>query len=204
MKATLLILAFVAFGISVASAGAPKGTYLGTSKTTVQYLDPNTLQSVATQVFTCNETVVISALKKAGGVTESNPFSLSIVASKPKPAPVNGDVKAASARVFAGAQGGLVLLQYWALQNTTTGFVGQLENNHIFDGLARDRVIANLLGPQGTPAAFKMHDAEIGAGLQCTLAATVTGRAMALKITGYAFVPNQAIIRFTTKINARR
>jgi hypothetical protein len=185
-------------------AGVTKGTYLGTSKTIVQYLDPNTLQPVATQVFTCNETVVIGAPKSAGGLTELNPFDISVVASAPKTPPVDGDLKAASALVFSGIHGGLFLVEYWALQNTATGFVGELDANHLADGLARNRVIANAGGPHGLPTGFKMLDTEFGAGFQCTLNATVTGRQMVLKITGYALVPGQSIIHFSTNIVARR
>ena len=95
-------------------------------------------------------------------------------------------------------------MQYWLLQNTATGFTGQLVVNHFEDDLARDKVIANLGGPGGTPAAFKMHDPRIGALLQTTFVSTVTGRQMTLKMNGYAFVPGQALIQFKTKITARR
>jgi hypothetical protein len=204
VKTALFALIGAVVGISVATAGVTKGIYHGTSKTRVTYLNPTTLQPVSTQAFTCNETVTIAAPQKARGVTELNPFSLTVLASVPKTPPVVGDVKTASARLFPSVFGGLVLLQYWTLQNTATGFVGELDDNHLADGFARDRVMANLSGPHGAPIAYKMEDAEIGSGLQCTLVATVTGRVMVLKITGYAIVPNQALIQFTTKINARR
>jgi hypothetical protein len=201
MKHLFLTFVLLAFMTSLASAGVTKGIYLGTSKTTVKYLDPNTLQVIATQIYTCNETVVVGAPKKVGVAVESNPFSLTILATTPKTPPVNGDVKAGSARIFPASGGGTVLVQYWVLQNTATGFVGVLADNHISEGLARDRVIAKL---GGASAGYKMHDGQIAPGLQSTLAATVTARQMALTINGYAFVPNQAIIQFTTKINARR
>jgi hypothetical protein len=100
--------------------------------------------------------------------------------------------------------GGNVLLQYWELDNSDAGFVGFLTNNHAVDGVARDGVVALLGGPGGTPKKFLMHDASIGAALQCNMSATTTGRRLALKVTGYAFVPGKAIIRFNTKIDARR
>jgi hypothetical protein len=110
-------------------------------------------------------------------------------------------VKAASARIFPIPGGGSALLQYWVMQNTTTGFVGALVENHTDVGLARDRVVAKL---SGIPTGYKMHSGEIAPGLQCSLTSVVTGAQMALTIKGYAFVPGQAIIQFTTKINARR
>lgn len=201
MKTILLTLLAATLAASSATAAVTKGTYLGTSKTTVKYLDPNTLQVKKTEAYTCNETVVIGAPKKVGVITESNPFSLTVLATSPKVPAINGDVKAASARIFATVGGGSTVVQYWVLQNTTAGFLGALADNHLSEGLARDRVIAKF---GGVGAGYKMHDAQIAPGLQCTLAATVTGRQMVLTITGYAFVPNQAIIQFTTKINARR
>jgi hypothetical protein len=49
-----------------------------------------------------------------------------------------------------------------------------------------------------------MHDARIGAALQSRIAATATDRKLVVNITGYAFIPNKAIMQFTTKINGRR
>jgi hypothetical protein len=201
MKTTLLTFIAALFVISSATAGVTKGTYRGTSKTTVNYLNPSTLAVVATESYTCNETVVIAPPKKVGAQVEANPFTFVVAATSPKTPAVNGDVKAASARIFPASGGGSVLLQYWVLQNTATGFVGALGDNYIDLGLARDRVIAKL---RGTPTGYKMHSGEIAPGLQCTLASVVTGSQMALTIKGYAFVPGQAIIQFTTKINARR
>ena len=201
MKTILLTLIAALVVVSSATAAVTKGVYLGTSKTTVNYLDPNTLQVVATESYTCNETVVIGPRKKVGTQVEANPFSFSVAATSPKTPPVNGDVRAASARIFPASGGGSALLQYWVIQNTTSGFVGALTNNYIDLGFARDRVIAKL---HGTPTGYKMHSGEIAPGLQCTLASVVTGSQMALTIRGYAFVPGQAIIQFRTKINARR
>jgi hypothetical protein len=125
MKIASLLLAGLLAVASAAPAGAPKGTYLGTSKTTVNYLDPNTLQVVATQVFTCNESIVVRAPKSADGITEANPFSLAIRATAPKTPPVDGDLEAVSARTIKSVTGANVLVQYWSLQNTATGFVGE-------------------------------------------------------------------------------
>ena len=203
MKTPLLALLFAVLPVLGARADVVAGTYLGTSKTTVKYLDPDTLQPLASEVFTRNEKVIVGPLKSAGGFTESNPFSLTISPTTPGPTPTTGDVKAASARIFP-INGANVLVQYWLLQNTATGFTGQLVVNHFEDDLARDKVVANLGGPGGTPAGFKMHDPRIGALLQTTLTSTVSGRQMTLKVTGYAFVLGQAVIHFTTKITARR
>jgi hypothetical protein len=202
MKTLLFIFSSFALAVSFATADVTRGTYVGTIRTSVVYLDPNTLQPITTEVFTRNASVIITAPKQVGVQVERNPFSMRISAITPGSSSLGG-IKAASARVFAGANG-LVLLHYWTLQNTTTGFTGRLTNNYYSDGLALDRVIANLGGPDGTPAAFLMHDAQIGSGLQCTLTSTVTDARMALKITGYAFVPGYAIIRFKSRIAATR
>ena len=202
MKTIFFTLGLVLIAASFAAADVTKGTYLGTSKTTVKYLDPNTLQPVATEVFTRNETVIVGAAKSAGGVTEGNPFSLNVVPTTRATPPADGEVTAASARIFPTGAG--VLVQYWLLQNTVTGFTGQLASNHLAQGLAKDRVIANLGGPGGSATAFKMHDGQFGVALPCTLNATGTGRQMTLKITGYALVLGQAIVQFTTKITAQR
>lgn len=203
MKTPLLALLLTLLAAVAAQADVAAGAYRGTSKTTVKYLNPDTFAVLATEVFTRNETVTIGPLKSAGGFTEENPFSLTIAPTTPSPSPTPGDVKAASARTFP-VNGANVLVQYWLLQNTATGFTGQLLVNHFEDNLARDKVIANLGGPGGTPAAFKMHDPRIGALLQTTFTSTVTGRQMTLKMNGYAFVLGQALIQFTTKITARR
>ena len=203
MKTLAFVFGFLAFAFSSATADVTTGTYLGTSRTTVVYLDPNTLAPVASEVFTRNAAVVIGAPKQRGFQSESNPFSMSIFATPPGSSATLGAVKAQSARVFISSAG-TFLVQYWTLQNTSTGFTGQLTNNYYSAGLARDKVIANLGGPGGTPATYLMHDGQIGAGLQCTLTSTVTDARMVLKITGYAFVPGQAIIRFKSRIVATR
>jgi hypothetical protein len=203
MKTLAVAFAFSAFALSFATAAVTPGTYLGTSRTTVTYLDPNTLAPVSSEVFTRNAAVVIGAPKQRGVQSESNPFSISIFATPPGSSSTLGAVKAQSARVFI-TSAGTFLVQYWTLQNTTTGFTGQLANNYYSGGLARDKVIANLGGPGGIPRTFLMHDGQIGAGLQCTLTSTVTDTRMVLKIIGYAFVPGQAIIRFKSRIVATR
>ena len=203
MKTLIVVFGFVAYAFSFATADVTPGTYFGTSRTTVTYLDPNTLQPVSSEVFTRNAAVVIGAPKQRGVQVESNPFSMSIFATPAGSSSTLGAVKAQSARVFVTSSG-TFLVQYWTLQNTTTGFTGQLANNYYSAGLARDKVIANLGGPGGTRATFLMHDGQIGAGLQCTLTSTVTDTRMVLKIIGYAFVPGLAIIQFKSRIVATR
>lgn len=201
------LLFFLAIALTLvaqpASADVVYGTYTGSSKTNVKYLDPDSLQVIATESYASKVTLNITPPIRNGTVTETNPFSLLLAPFSRSDGPTPGEIFAASARIFA-VNGGTVLLQYWELDNTDNGFVGFLTNNHTADGLAKDRIIALLGGPGGTPKKFLMHDASIGAGLQCNMTATTTGRQLALKVSGYAFVPGQAIIRFTTKIAARR
>jgi hypothetical protein len=186
-----------------ASADVVNGTYTGSAKTNVKYLDPGSLQVIAAESYTNKVSLNITSPIRNGTVTEANPFSLLLAPFSRGNGPTAGEIFAASARIFA-VNGGNVLLQYWELDNTNAGFVGFLTNNHAVDGVARDGVVALLGGPGGTPKRFLMHDASIGAGLQCTMSATTTARQLALKIAGYAFVPGKAIIRFNTKIDARR
>lgn len=181
----------------------PPGTYVGTSSTLVKYLDPNTLETVSQESFSRKLTVFVGDPKSSSGTTEANPFTLSVAPNRRTDSLTPGEVFAASARVFA-VSGSPRLFQYWTLQNTATGFSGALTNNHSDLGLAKDRVVANFNGPGGTPTKFKMHDARVGSGLQCSLDAVVEGSSMALKIRGYAFVQGQAIIHFNTKVNALR
>lgn len=182
-------------------AAVPPGTYVGTSSTVVRYLNPDTLQTVSQETFSRKLLVFVGAPESASGTTESNPFTLS-VRPKNSGAPLApGQIFLESARVFP-INGTPTLFQYWTLQNSTTGFNGALTNNYIESDLARDRVIANFGGPGGSPAKFKMHDARVAPGLQCSLDAIMEGDLMKLRIRGYAYIPGQAIIRFNTKVNA--
>jgi len=175
------------------------GAYVGTLKTTVKYLNPATLAVTATEVYSGKAKVTIAPPKDS----EPNPFTFAI-APFPRDADAEaGDVFAASAR-FVNVQGTDVLLQYWDVMNTDTGFGAFLINNHIEEGFAKDRVMALLGGPGGKLRPFFMHDARIASGLQSRITATATDRKLVVNVTGYAFIPNKAIIQFTTKINGRR
>ena len=201
MKRLLPTIAAILAVASMGRGDVPHGTYAGTSATLVKYLNPDTLQTQSQESFSRKVIVFIGDPKSASNGTESNPFTLSVSPRRRGSSPTPGEIFAASARIFP-ISGTPSLFQYWTLQNTATGFTGALTNNYIESGLAKDRVIANLGGPGGNPAKFKMHDARIAPGLQCSLDAVVEGDQMTLKIRGYAYVPEQAIIHFNTKINA--
>lgn len=203
MRFLLLLVAVVLFATVCATAEVPKGNYLGSANTLVEYLDPNTLRTVASERFARKMIVFVGDPKSSAGQTESNPFTLTVGPKKRQPSPVSGEIFAASARISA-VTGIPTLYQYWSLQNSATGFTGALTNNYSEAGLARDRIVANFPGPGGSPASYQMHDARIAPGLQCTLDAVVAGRQMTLKIRGYAFVPGQSIVKFRTKIIAQR
>jgi hypothetical protein len=203
-RATIFSLAAWLFCLVLpADADVVRGTYIGSSKTNVRYLNPATLAVVSAESYSGKMNVTILPPRQNGSITESNPFSLTLTPFARGDGLTAGQVFAASARVFV-VNGGSILLQYWDLSNTVDGFVGSLINNHLADGAGKERVIALLGGPGGTPRKFFMHDASIGAALQCTITATTIGRLLTLKLTGYAFIPGQAIVRFTTKISARR
>jgi hypothetical protein len=184
-------------------ADVVNGSYVGSAKTTVKYLDPNTLAVVSTESYARKTKINIAPPKISGGGAETNPFSFGI-APFPRDEPlVAGALFAASARLIE-VDGRDVLLQYWNAQNTTTGFTASLVNNHASEGLAKDRIMAFLGGADGKLKPFLMHDANVGAGLQCKMTGTATDRKLVIDVGGYAFVPNKAIIQFNTRINGRR
>ena len=180
-------------------AGVTHGNYAGSAKTNVKYLDPQTLRTFATGSYGRKLRVKIAPTKSG----ERNPFTFNMAPSEREDSPEEGEVFAASARVlnFSGRE---VLLQYWNLQNTSSGFSGTLVNTHSSEGALRERVVALLGGPGGQPRPFFMHDASIGSGLQCRMTAVASGRDLKVTITGYAFVPGRAIIQFTTEFTGRR
>jgi hypothetical protein len=187
------------FSPTFARADVLPGAYVGSSKTTVKYLDPTTLAVTATESYARKAKVTIAPPK----VSETNPFTFAI-APFPRDADLAaGDVFAASARII-NVDGTDLLIQYWDVVNTDTGFGAFLVNNHIEEGIAKDRIMAFKGGPGGKLRAFFMHDARIGAGLQSRISATAIDRKLVVNITGYAFIPSKAIIQFTTKINGRR
>ena len=182
-----------------ADADVVQGAYVGSSKTTVKYLNPATLAVTKTQSFARKAKVSIVPPK----VSEPNPFGFAIAPYPRHDPAAGGDLFAASARMI-NVQGTEVLLQYWDVQETDTGFAAFLINNHIEEGVAKDRVMAFLGGPGGKLRPFFMHDARIGAALQSRISATATDRKLVVNITGFAFIPSKAIIQFATKINGRR
>lgn len=200
MNARLLTLVLFAVAPALASADVVRATYSGTSTTTVKYLNPQTFQVFATERYSRKETVIVAAPKSVNGATEVNPFSLTI-APTVHTTLLAGQVYAASARIFT-INGTPLLLQYWSLQNTSTGFTGILSSAHADINLAKDRVIALLGGPGGTPRKFQMYDSN--SALVCRMTGTATDNQLAIKITGYAVIPGQAVIQFTTKINSLR
>ena len=203
MRFSLFLAAAVLSATVRAPAEAPKGEYVGSASTLVEYLDPNTLQTIASERLARKVTVIIGDPKSVAGQTEPNPFTLEVAPKRRLSSPVPGEIFAASARVSA-ATGNLALYQYWSLQNSATGFAGALINNYSEAGLAKDRINAHFNGPGGAPASYLMHDGRIAPGLQSTLSAIIVGRQMTLKIRGHAFIPGQAIARFRTKIIANR
>jgi len=197
--AFVLAIAGCVFAPLLSRADVTPGAYVGTLKTTVKYLNPTTLAVTATEFYSGKAKITIAPPK----VSEPNPFTFAI-APFPRDADAEaGDVFAASARVV-NVLGTDVLLQYWDVMNTDTGFGAFLINNHIEEGFAKDRVMAFLGGPDGKLRPFFMHDARIAPGLQTRITATATDRKLVVNFTGYAFIPNKAVIQFTTKINGRR
>jgi hypothetical protein len=133
MRPLLLLLVLVLGSGSIADAAVTHGTYTGSAKTNVKYLDPNTLQTVATGSYGRKMKVKIGPRKQIRSATEANPFTMVISPSEREESPVAGELFAASARVFK-FNGSDVLLQYWTLQNTSSGFRGALTDKHSAKG----------------------------------------------------------------------
>jgi hypothetical protein len=195
------LFAALALGCLASShAVVPPGTYNGTSTSTVKFLDPNTLQVIATKRYSRKTTVVIAA-PLAG---EANPFSLNVKPTVSGSPPAAGDLVTASARnVSAG--GTPLLLQYWSLTNTEAGFTGRFTDSHLPEGFGIDRLVAPLSTPSGALKKYRLHDARVAPGLQVTAVATKpAAKKIALTISGYAFIPLNAVVQFSTVINARK
>lgn len=198
-----LSLAIACLLTTPAWAGVKQGVYVGSSQTTVKFLNPNTLQVVATKQYTRKLTVTIGAPKTNGGFTESNPFTLIIAPTTPGALPVNGDLYVASAR-GATQQGIPTLLLYWQLQSTQAGFGGSMIDNHYLENEAKDRVVAPIFIPSGAPTPHKLHSNATSPSGLTSINGIALGKQLTVTIKGFAFVPNQAIIKITTKITAKR
>jgi hypothetical protein len=196
-----VLFAALAFAVvSPLNAEVPRGTYRGTAATTVNFLHPITNVVTATRRYSRKITVTIGA--PAPG--ETNQFSLNVKPTIPGPAPVAGDFYTASAR-FVTFGGSTQLLQYWSLVNTADGFTGKFTRSYLPEGFAIDRLVAPLVRPSGALKPHRFHDARVSPALQVTAEATIPEeRKIALTIDGYAFVPNQAGVQFTTSIKAKK
>jgi hypothetical protein len=200
LKALLSLSAVLLTFTAASQAEVVNGLYNGTARTTVKYLHPQTMQVVKIESYGRKLQVVIAPRKESGGVVETNPFFWRMVPTTRTTPPSLGDVAAASSRVVSSG-GGSVLLQYWNLRNTVSGFDGALVNNHTAEGLAKDRIVAKL-GDQR--AGYLMHDASVGAGLQCKVVGTATGKQLKVTVDGYAFVPGRAVVQFSTSFTGQR
>lgn len=103
------------------------GTYRGTAVTTIGKIDPLSRQFTSVNTFQTSAVGEVTAPKSAGGVTESNPFSLSLGASPAEiAANVEGAVSIFSAIPF-DFRGGF-LLQYWSIQYSSNQINATLIN----------------------------------------------------------------------------
>jgi hypothetical protein len=48
-----------------------------------------------------------------------------------------------------------------------------------------------------------MHDASVGAGLQCKVVGTASGKQLDVTVNGYAFVPGRAVVQFSTSFTGK-
>ena len=196
----VLAIAAAALSLVLPSMGeVPRGTYVGSSKTTVKFLDPITNAVTATRQYSRKLTVKIA--KPLAG--ETNPFNLKVAPGTVTPAPVVSDFYTASAR-FVTTGGGTELLEYWTLQDTATGFTGAFTDSHLPEGFAQDRIILPFIKPSGALKPYRFHDDRVSPVFQVKANATLTDLKLKLVFTGYGFVPNKAGVQFTTTINANK
>lgn len=103
------------------------GTYRGTGTTTIGILNPFSGQFSSVNSFQTNIIAEVTAPRTAGGIVESNPFSL-FVGSSPAEIAANaqGAISVNSAIPFNLRDG--FLLQYWNLQYSGNQLSGTLVN----------------------------------------------------------------------------
>jgi hypothetical protein len=201
MRFALLSLALFCAAAPV-HADVARGVYRGSSQTTVKFLNPVTLQVEATRRYSRKLTVSITKPLAFAGTKETNPFNFAVNPTVKGKGLVVADFFTASARTIAVA-GRTTLLQYWAFENTQSGFTGTFVNSHP-EAAQRDRIIAPLSDPDGALKPHRLYDGSFGPNFQTTASGLVQGKQMSLTLKGYARVGNQAIISFETLVTAKK
>lgn len=207
MKTLIASLLLVITATGTSFGGATKGTYRGTTSSTIYYLDALTGRVTGTRTY--NSTTVITIGNPASvstSVKERNPFSL---VARPPATLRGGEVSLLSA--FAGNVGSVrnFLLQYWTFTNTSNGFTGRLTNNGSSYGLVMNTVNAWSDLVPGRPSLggrimpFSFYDAKYGSNYQASLAATQTGTRLTMQVQGWS-VAGSTLAYVVSTVNATR
>jgi len=152
------------------------GNYRGMGNTTIGTYNPLSGQLISADSFQTNIAGAIDSPKSTGGLTEDNPFSLSI--SSPASAITqSGEFSIFSALPF-DFRGGY-LLQYWKLQYEGNQIFGKLVNTGVAEALAINSFNATQnFGSFSTPFPYTM-------GTDTLLQGTITSNEIRVRIQGF-------------------
>jgi hypothetical protein len=173
------------------------GTFRGTATTLLGAINP--LTGEVTNVISRNTTSVasISKRKKAGGVTERNPFNFSISSS---PNEVSGLVEGSFSTFSAlpfDFRGGF-LVQYWSFKYNGQRIKGELERTNSDLSLATNTINANEnFAGIVTPSLYTMN-----AGT--TIRRRITRQTVQVRIQGVATGLVSSSYAFVIDVSAKR
>lgn len=155
------------------------GVYQGVGVTSIGMIDPLSGQLTSAQTFQTSIVAEVAAPRSAGGITESNPFSLSINSSPAEiAANVEGAISVNSALPFS-FRGGF-LLQYWNLQYSGNQLTGTLVNRDSGTALTTNLFNSTMNLGLGltTPFPYAM---DVGT----TIEGTLTSNELRVRIQGF-------------------
>lgn len=165
-----------------------RAVFAGVAATAIETLDPLSGQSLGVQQFQLPTSVIFDSPRSAGGITESNPFSLVVAPADPAAAGAIEVWSSLPANVPADPTvpdlipGDDVLFQYWSLQTDQSGtqFQGQLVNTHIAEAVALNLVNApTQIAPGIPPIPFPKPMIE-----GTTLQGTTDGQTVQMAVQG--------------------
>jgi hypothetical protein len=190
-----------------------RGAYRGTARVTVNFINANTFQPFAQEVYSRRTLVRIAVRDRAlrAGQIEANPFNLLVTPAGATGTGVNGDVWLESAGVsFRGSPTRELLLQYWRIRLTADGFRGRLTNTHAELAASAQQVWAPAFMVPGRPefgfitSPYGLYDARYGVDFQGRIRGTVAGRSLRIVYSGWGSANGTSLAAFRVVINARR
>jgi hypothetical protein len=176
--------------------GKENQQYKGTAYVVIRYYEYNPYSGqdefIEEKHYNYNTIVFIKPPISAGGITESNPFSLQINPDRTGGGDEEGHVDISSSLIMTVSTGYL-LLQYWNYTLAGEQVTGTLVDNHAAEASAANMIWAwdDIAGIFMTMS-FSMADGA-------TMNGTVTANAVSLNITGQSI---DTYRKFTCQINA--